>query len=65
MTKTEANLVYEAHRRYGMAYPIGRKPQHDRRSFTVVRALNGRKVIVFWFDTADRSTHTVMGEVPN
>ena len=65
MTKTETTLIYEAHRKFGMAYPIGRKPQHDRRSFTVVPKSGGGKIIIFWFDTADRSTHTIKGEVPN
>jgi hypothetical protein len=65
MNKTEAALVYEAHRRYGMAYPIGRKPQHDRRSFTALAGRDGKKYTAFWFDTADNSSHLIKLEVPN
>jgi len=55
LNELQFNLIKKAEEKYGDIYPVGGKEEHDQESFIKWDDYT----TVFFFDTQDKSTHTV------
>lgn len=64
MEEIKQKLIKKAMERHGKIKPIGGRKSFDNpKSFTVAKGKISGKILIFWYDTDDDSTHIVIEDI--